>query len=213
MSALTCRAFAACAVALVVTAAPACGGHAPSAPAAPPTTFVAGDIVWVSATATSFVVFDGYSETPIDESNRVSMSGAGIGNHDDLVAAFRRGLQIRAVASVEGDGYREVFSAVSVQFTASGPSALTFNKAAPGVVTTPSTRFAPMSYHQDVVYILPWTVFRQDGDFLSWDAVVAAGGQPMCVSGEGFRSSYYTVQAAKIGVWRNAGGSPSCPER
>jgi len=65
-------------------------------------------------------------------------------------------------------------------------------------------------YHDASVFILPWTEFRQDGDYTSWDAVLAATGVSLCMAGEGYQVHLYAIHATKICVWRRTGENDSC---
>lgn len=191
---------------------PACGGsRVPSTPSAPPER----ESVSLQGYVASVVPADGTFLFTNDSLDYGLVSppvtfGGDVQDYEGLLAEFRRGTKLTVTMRFsEWPGPPYFPNTLTVRGEPStpvkAPRSVDF-----GFTEDPVPRII-LAYHIPVLYILPWTEFRGDGDYKTWDEARQARG--VCVAYEGYRHGTYAIYTTRIGVWRARYSGDRCDDR
>lgn len=188
-----------------------CDRTTPTEPPTPVHETFEGALLSVDPSERSFWAWVGPGPSQYAAGN-ATFGGSGVGTFDDLVSAYRAEKQITLrIVSYHVNGSSHLVSAEVIRI-ADAP-AISFSG---GVVEIMGGALWDRRYHSRLVYVVPWTQFRQDGDYTSFEAVKAAlaAQQQLCLAGNGYETLHdYAVQATRLGVWRPRYAGDYCSGR
>ena len=180
----------------------ACGRNVlPTTPPSPQTWTVDGVVVYVGLVDRTFLFYGTYEGSSDIDSQQTRFEGD-VTDFDGRVTAYRRGLTLKATLRFSSEP-RIPYRPETVAITTEPSVWVSLNRRVEYTVHTTPPGIS-LGYRRPGLLVLPWTQFREDADYPSWDAVLAAysTGEPLCLVAEGYQVHAYAIHTSKIGVWR-----------